>query len=58
MRRQLGVVMRTRIIRFAESTGLLDSRGLSGFLERANWSKVWLLFNLAAWHERFIANGV
>jgi asparagine synthase (glutamine-hydrolysing) len=58
MRRELGNVMRTRILRFADSTGILDSRTLPGFLDNASWSKVWQLFNLAAWHDRFIANGV
>ncbi|MEO7086119.1 MAG: asparagine synthase C-terminal domain-containing protein, partial [Gemmatimonadaceae bacterium] len=56
MQRRLGEVARARILRFAQTTGILDARALPAFLERASWSKVWLLFNLAAWHERFISN--
>jgi asparagine synthase (glutamine-hydrolysing) len=58
MHQELGRLMRARILRFAETTGILESRGLPEFLERATASKVWLLFNLAAWHDRFIAHAV
>lgn len=44
-----------RVGAFAASTGLLDADNVRDFLRRADWSKAWLLYNLALWHDRFIA---
>jgi len=50
----LGSELERRVGRFAESTGILSGRARE-FVRTANWSKAWLLYNLAVWHERFIA---
>ncbi len=51
----LGEQIERRVQRFADETGIFDGSRVSEYLRTANWSKVWMLFNIAAWHERFIA---
>ncbi|HEV8442652.1 MAG TPA: asparagine synthase-related protein, partial [Steroidobacteraceae bacterium] len=51
----LGAELERRVRRFAESTGILDPVAATKFVREANWSKAWLLYNLAVWHERFIS---
>src|SRR5262249_3004204 len=51
MSRGVSDVMRERVESFARSTGILDSRRVSAFMAEAQWSKAWLLFNLAAWYD-------
>ena len=51
----LGDEIERRVTRFAENTGILDPAAATAFVRDANWAKAWLLYNLAIWHERFIA---
>jgi hypothetical protein len=44
------------VLAFAKHTGILDVHRTRGYLSTANWSKTWLLFNLALWHECFLAS--
>ncbi len=56
MPRGLGAVIHDRVTHFADTTGLLDPARVREYLPKAEWSKAWLLFTLAAWHDRYIAN--
>jgi asparagine synthase (glutamine-hydrolysing) len=50
----LGSEIEQRVARFAKNAGILDPTQAVAFLRSANWSKAWMLYNLAIWHERFI----
>ncbi len=52
---ELGREIERRVVRFSESTGIFDRKSVSTFLRSQPWSKIWLLYNLAVWHERFIS---
>jgi asparagine synthase (glutamine-hydrolysing) len=51
---RLGAQISERVERFARTTGILDPARSGDFVRTANWSKVWMLYNLALWHDRFI----
>ena len=51
----LGNEVERRVTRFADETGILDREASRTFMREANWSKVWQLYNLAVWYDRFIA---
>jgi asparagine synthase (glutamine-hydrolysing) len=50
----LGSELERRVGAFADSTGILSGSARE-FVRTASWSKAWLLYNLAVWHDRFIA---
>jgi asparagine synthase (glutamine-hydrolysing) len=52
---ELGSEIERRVNRFAFETGILDENAVRTFISGANWAKTWLLYNLAVWHDRFIA---
>jgi asparagine synthase (glutamine-hydrolysing) len=51
----LGKEIERRVGAFAAATGLFQPDRVREFVRTANWSKAWLLYNLAVWHERFIS---
>lgn len=51
----LGAEIERRVQRFASSSGILQPRAAAQFVTSANWSNAWQLYNLAVWHDRFIA---
>ena len=54
---RLGNVMRESINRFVSETGLLDRDAVNAVLNAGRGTEAWYLYNLAAWWERYIANG-
>lgn len=55
---RLGDRIRQEVVRFAERTDILHPAEVSKYLGSAQPSKVWQLFNLALWHDRFIERRV
>jgi len=53
---RLGQHIATTLERFARETDLLDPAVVREYARAAKGSKVWQLYNLALWHERFIQN--
>jgi asparagine synthase (glutamine-hydrolysing) len=51
---EFGAQLEQRVVRFARETGLFDPVGAQTLLRSATWSKAWLLYNFAVWHDRFI----
>jgi asparagine synthase (glutamine-hydrolysing) len=51
---RLGQHIATTLERFARETDLLDPAVVREYAKAATGSKVWQLYNLALWHERFI----
>jgi len=52
---ELGREIERRVLHFSETTGIFDREITAGFLRKEPWSKIWLLYNLAVWYERFIS---
>lgn len=51
---RLGDVVRQKVDRFADATGLLDRDAVRSLLERGAGQPAWTLYNLALWSETFL----
>jgi asparagine synthase (glutamine-hydrolysing) len=52
---RLGDSVRRTLDRFCRETDLLDGDEVRRYIDRGKGSKVWQLYNLALWHQQFIA---
>jgi asparagine synthase (glutamine-hydrolysing) len=50
--------IKSEVTRFSERTGLLDPREVRRYVDAGKGSKVWQLYNLALWYDRFIERPV
>jgi asparagine synthase (glutamine-hydrolysing) len=53
---RLGDEIRSQLSKFCQQTDILNAGEVARFVTSAKGSKVWQLYNLALWHDRFIAN--